>query len=964
MANNSSTTEKVEENTNTTSTGESVESKTEDSPTPVENGHNKRRYRSRDNLDPSPTLGKRQRKVNSIYSGYSMDKKTSHVMGQDTQETTTSKKTEKEVVMSRTEARTRNKKLPKGYSYEPVVETPSSTETKLPSKRGRKKANYDDYVSPTMSKSTSSKISEIEQKKQELEQQLHQLDAQLESASHNLQELEDKEGSKRGRRSTRKVSKRKPDYLGESDDETPKKRTPKVRKGAGAPKGRPPKNKPALGSKAATPKATTPKAATPKVARPKSVGRPKRGPKKKKKGAYDYEEDDFEGESEYEFGELDHLGAPLVECHKVLMQLRNHPNAWPFNEPVDPVALNIPDYFDIITHPMDLGTIQKNLEAGDYSTIGEFADDVRLVWSNAQTYNPPGHQINLMAKQLSSYFNRLFSKIQAKFGSEEASVDSLEYDSTKDHMTSISELRDSMKSVREELQRLRREKSITTPSASPAVKRRPKSQPKEDTREMTYQEKHALSLAINNLAPENLGKVVQIIHQRMPNLAQSSPEEIEIDIDSLDNGTLRALERYVKSVQKKKKKPQVPRESKIALAQITSQNTSKSIQDVKQRLQALQSKSHQSFKNKKDEETEQHVVIDDEGAIKQTYSSVVIPKDETSSSESSSGSSSTDSDSSSDSDKEKKSKKKEKKTKKVTTTAAAQEPPKQKSTDSLLETTSEIKDSALPQTLSPKAESKEEEKEEAKQEEKEEAKEEAKQEEKEEAKETQESSIAPEKESPVDTSFATTTTAPSSLEEKETLEQPQETSTQQESQKSNLEVSEPPQIIQASTAIDSNVELQNLDSWTNLGEADENTESNVVDQTWSQFQNRDLQNQQREKQREEEEHREKLEREKRELELRKEEEEKLKELKRLEEEKKKKEEEERLAAERELQERREEAKRAREETQNEASLDVSMDQSIIMKNFEQTMGSQEKPQLFDIFKLKDEDDRDEDKQLF
>ena len=31
-------------------------------------------------------------------------------------------------------------------------------------------------------------------------------------------------------------------------------------------------------------------------------------------------------------------------------------------KPVDPVALNIPDYFDIIKQPMDLGTIQKNIE--------------------------------------------------------------------------------------------------------------------------------------------------------------------------------------------------------------------------------------------------------------------------------------------------------------------------------------------------------------------------------------------------------------------------------------------------------------------------------------------------------------------------------------------------------------------------------------------------------------------------
>ena len=33
---------------------------------------------------------------------------------------------------------------------------------------------------------------------------------------------------------------------------------------------------------------------------------------------------------------------------------------WPFAIPVDPVALNIPDYFDVIKQPMDLGTIRKS----------------------------------------------------------------------------------------------------------------------------------------------------------------------------------------------------------------------------------------------------------------------------------------------------------------------------------------------------------------------------------------------------------------------------------------------------------------------------------------------------------------------------------------------------------------------------------------------------------------------------
>ena len=58
-------------------------------------------------------------------------------------------------------------------------------------------------------------------------------------------------------------------------------------------------------------------------------------------------------------------------------------------KPVDPVALNIPDYFDIIKQPMDLGTIQKNIENHILTSKEEFAAAVQLVFSNAVLYNKP-----------------------------------------------------------------------------------------------------------------------------------------------------------------------------------------------------------------------------------------------------------------------------------------------------------------------------------------------------------------------------------------------------------------------------------------------------------------------------------------------------------------------------------------------------------------------------------------------
>ena len=68
---------------------------------------------------------------------------------------------------------------------------------------------------------------------------------------------------------------------------------------------------------------------------------------------------------------------------------QNHKWAGPFLRPVDPVALNIPDYFDIIKQPMDLGTIQKNIENHILTSKEEFAAAVQLVFSNAVLYNKP-----------------------------------------------------------------------------------------------------------------------------------------------------------------------------------------------------------------------------------------------------------------------------------------------------------------------------------------------------------------------------------------------------------------------------------------------------------------------------------------------------------------------------------------------------------------------------------------------
>ncbi|XP_041320623.1 bromodomain-containing protein 2-like, partial [Pyrgilauda ruficollis] len=77
------------------------------------------------------------------------------------------------------------------------------------------------------------------------------------------------------------------------------------------------------------------------------------------------------------------------------------------------------------------------------------------------------------------------------------------------------------------------------------------SEEEEESKPMSYDEKRQLSLDINKLPGEKLGRVVHIIQSREPSLRDSNPEEIEIDFETLKASTLRELERYVLSCLRK-----------------------------------------------------------------------------------------------------------------------------------------------------------------------------------------------------------------------------------------------------------------------------------------------------------------------------------------------------------------------------------------------------------------------------
>ena len=50
------------------------------------------------------------------------------------------------------------------------------------------------------------------------------------------------------------------------------------------------------------------------------------------------------------------------KCMPILQELLNNPFSWVFRDAVDPVALCLPDYFDVVKNPMHLELVKKKLE--------------------------------------------------------------------------------------------------------------------------------------------------------------------------------------------------------------------------------------------------------------------------------------------------------------------------------------------------------------------------------------------------------------------------------------------------------------------------------------------------------------------------------------------------------------------------------------------------------------------------
>ena len=103
--------------------------------------------------------------------------------------------------------------------------------------------------------------------------------------------------------------------------------------------------------------------------------------------------------------ELRFVEEVLVELKKPKHAAYSHA----FMLPVDPVSMNIPNYFQVIKHPMDVSSAEKKLKGGEYQSAKGFESDMKLMFANCYKFNPPGNPVHQWGKLFEAVFNEAWA---------------------------------------------------------------------------------------------------------------------------------------------------------------------------------------------------------------------------------------------------------------------------------------------------------------------------------------------------------------------------------------------------------------------------------------------------------------------------------------------------------------------------------------------------------------------------
>jgi bromodomain-containing factor 1 len=249
----------------------------------------------------------------------------------------------------------------------------------------------------------------------------------------------------------------------------------------------------------------------------------------------------------------------LKFCQHVMNELikkKHQAFAYPFMVPVDPVALNIPNYHKIIKKPMDFGTVQANLNASQYGSAKDFFNDANLVFQNCFKFNPNTDEVHKMGKLLEGVFNQTWATKEQWLldntpASEPQSEDDEDEDEEEEEVEDPSDAVRRMQEIQQQIAALSAEafKLTAVPGkrASPKAsvpKRSKTSKPKRTSgaglaaapkssnsktktvkkphKKLTLDQKREVSEGIAALDEAQMRKAVQIIRNGVPSLRVSN----------------------------------------------------------------------------------------------------------------------------------------------------------------------------------------------------------------------------------------------------------------------------------------------------------------------------------------------------------------------------------------------------------------------------------------------------------
>uniref|UniRef100_A0A1E1VZP5 Bromo domain-containing protein n=1 Tax=Pectinophora gossypiella TaxID=13191 RepID=A0A1E1VZP5_PECGO len=109
-----------------------------------------------------------------------------------------------------------------------------------------------------------------------------------------------------------------------------------------------------------------------------------------------------------------------TDMYKVLEQLTNHEDAWPFMDPVEEEYA--PNYYAVIRRPMDLRKMEERLDTGYYTDFAMFKADFKLIVNNCRLYNGQDNEYTTMVDNLQAAFDRLTEKYMHRLSSSDEEI--------------------------------------------------------------------------------------------------------------------------------------------------------------------------------------------------------------------------------------------------------------------------------------------------------------------------------------------------------------------------------------------------------------------------------------------------------------------------------------------------------------------------------------------------------------